>query len=225
MINGHNIGMQTSKSDFGFNLKASKQFKEQNNQNEFLALSTAMTAKSMKALKVYKSPHNSLSKINGKNVVNGINDEQNNENIDEYCEKLRYQQAKMFWNSSNHEIRNRVYKKFKPNSQSNNVESKNCVAGSIEAHKIFENRCYMNKTEVSIENHIPSKNEEIQNANFDNSNDDGTKLELMVCPKINDVIDGFERSSKRWTSMYALRDSFRNLTSCVSNKTRYTKKK
>jgi hypothetical protein len=35
----------------------------------------------------------------------------------------------------------------------------------------------------------------------------------------------FDRNAKKWTSMYALRDSIRNLTSCVSAKAKFSKKR
>ena len=70
MINGYNMGMPTSKSDFGFHVKDSQ---ELHLRNDFSIFSNG-TAKSMKALKISKSPHNSLSKMNGNKISNLIND-------------------------------------------------------------------------------------------------------------------------------------------------------
>jgi hypothetical protein len=229
MINGRMTGMPTSRSDFGFHVKDSR---ELHFRNDLSMYPNGITAKSMKALKISKSPHNSLSKINGKKISNIINDEQNTENAIDYCEKLRYQQAKMFWNNSNREIRHRVYKKFKPNNPQFVTSKSDVYSTDTDSGESGCMNSLVFNTEDQIKPKIlaknPLKQQELQKnqiVDLDQLSDSETKLELMVCPKINDVIGGFERSSKRWTSMYALRDSFRNLASCVSSRNRFAKKK
>ena len=189
--------MIASKSDFGIH-----------GQNlPLYNPSSPIIVKSLKSLKTVKSAYGSMIKNTAFKIdtlAASTIDEQNNENADDYCKKLRHQQAKMFWNKSNHEYRNRVYKKNQP------VE-------------IIINSNYCSQSTQIIDEGVDQKNQNnIEQLVIGDNNDDAINLELMISPK---VPFGFEHSSKKWTSMYTLRNSFRNLTACVSNKNRYTKKK
>jgi hypothetical protein len=183
--------MPSSKSDYGIRVKDSQEIYAKN-------LSSPNTIKSMKLLKMSKSSYHQIYSKNN-------TDEQNIENFDEYCKKLRSQQVKMF--SPSDFKANSIYKKLKSNQ--NEV---------VEAEKSADNSTFVNQTILlNQEQHFKAQLID------DQMNNDENKLELLVNPKLNQQL-AFERS-KKWTSMYALRDSFRNLTSCVATRNRFTKRK
>lgn len=74
-----------------------------------------------------------------------------------------------------------------------------------------------------------SKNCELDdiNNNSHNQQDDSQHNESFVTASFKSNSDFYElsKNSKRWRSMYALRDSIRNLTSCVSTKSSYLSSK
>jgi hypothetical protein len=152
----------------------------------------------------------------------------NGESIDEYCRKIRFQQSKLFAISNSNGVTSTVPATKTPVGSVPPVVMRNKSMNSPDKTTDKDKKRQSLNPLISEQNKVPvvkplaaeSKlGRSKSNLSSTRTENSASNRNLMLIN--DDSRSSFETSSKRWTSMYALRDSIRNLTACVSSKAKF----